>query len=507
LNWSQPAGTYWICFEPIFNTTSGSMPGNAPSPLAATAFFTTGNPGYVLNGAADVNGRYGLRLYTPAPPPAIHVPADHATIQAAINAATLPNTEILVAPGTYNGAINYNGKTLKIRKDVARIGGRGGDAIIDATGTNLPAVTIGPGSAAGTELDGFTVRGGNTLTGLAEGGGVLINGATALIANCLITQNHADSGGGVAAVLSASATLQDCVIFDNTSDTLGGGAYVNDATLTMTGCDVEDNSSGDGAGLNVNNDGVAVLSGCVFTANTSSNAGGGATVISASASGLFTNCDFIDNTALQGGGAFVSGGAAMFTGCDFVNNTASVAGLTSGGGIQATGTTGSLTVDTCWFFSNQAENGAGIQLLNYTGTANITDSMFDDNIANVFAGGVHVRFSNATIDDCVFEDNEADFGGGVYVTGGSTLGLGASSFCGNLPDAVSGTYTNNGGNTLTCPEPGDTNGDGVVNVLDLLNVIVGWGACPTPPAACPNDINDDEVVNVLDLLLVITNWG
>jgi hypothetical protein len=147
--WSQPAGTYWILFEPTVGTTGGNLPGNAPNPLPATAFHTDGNPGYVLNGAADVNGRFGLRLFTPAPPAAIHVPADYATIQAAINAATQPNQEILVSPGTYNGAINFNGKTLKIRKDSAAAGGGGGgggrgdEVIIDATGTNLPAVTIG----------------------------------------------------------------------------------------------------------------------------------------------------------------------------------------------------------------------------------------------------------------------------------------------------------------------------------------------------------------------------
>ncbi len=50
---------------------------------------------------------------------------------------------------------------------------------------------------------------------------------------------------------------------------------------------------------------------------------------------------------------------------------------------------------------------------------------------------------------------------------------------------------------------GDVNGDGVVNVTDLLEVIGAWGACP----GCPADLNGDGVVNVTDLLLVIGNWG
>lgn len=58
---------------------------------------------------------------------------------------------------------------------------------------------------------------------------------------------------------------------------------------------------------------------------------------------------------------------------------------------------------------------------------------------------------------------------------------------------------------------GDVNGDGVVNVSDLLAVINTWGACPPAPQTCPADVapppNGDGLVNVSDLLLVINNWG
>lgn len=58
--------------------------------------------------------------------------------------------------------------------------------------------------------------------------------------------------------------------------------------------------------------------------------------------------------------------------------------------------------------------------------------------------------------------------------------------------------------TLVPPVNGDTNGDLVVDVTDLVNVILAWGACDPP---CPADGNCDGVVDVTDLVNVILNWG
>ena len=50
---------------------------------------------------------------------------------------------------------------------------------------------------------------------------------------------------------------------------------------------------------------------------------------------------------------------------------------------------------------------------------------------------------------------------------------------------------------------GDVNGDAVVDVLDLLDVIGNWGTC----SACQEDIDGNGSVDVLDLLAVIAAWG
>ena len=51
------------------------------------------------------------------------------------------------------------------------------------------------------------------------------------------------------------------------------------------------------------------------------------------------------------------------------------------------------------------------------------------------------------------------------------------------------------------PCPADCNGDGVVNVIDLLAVIEGWGTS----SGC--DINGDGMIDIIDLLEIVGNWG
>ncbi len=50
---------------------------------------------------------------------------------------------------------------------------------------------------------------------------------------------------------------------------------------------------------------------------------------------------------------------------------------------------------------------------------------------------------------------------------------------------------------------GDLNGDGVVDVSDLLILLGEWGPCDD----CPADLNGDGVVDVSDLLILLGNWG
>jgi hypothetical protein len=78
--------------------------------------------------------------------------------------------------------------------------------------------------------------------------------------------------------------------------------------------------------------------------------------------------------------------------------------------------------------------------------------------------------------------------------------MGAGSGAGLLGDPI-GTLEQSNILFETLCEP-DINGDGIVNVTDLLAVIDQWGQSNSPA-----DVNGDGIVDVTDLLAVVGNWG
>lgn len=56
---------------------------------------------------------------------------------------------------------------------------------------------------------------------------------------------------------------------------------------------------------------------------------------------------------------------------------------------------------------------------------------------------------------------------------------------------------------VVTPCPGDATSDGVVDVVDLLDVLAAWGAL----GDVPQDVTGDGVVSIADVLLVLAAWG
>ncbi|BCX48014.1 copper ABC transporter substrate-binding protein [Haloferula helveola] len=88
----------------------------------------------------------------------VQVPGDHPTIQAAIDAA-VAGDRVLVAPGSYSGDIDFNGKAVELAS---------------VAGPELTIINVGAqfDIGGGASLIGFTVRG----TRPAVGGAITVNG-------------------------------------------------------------------------------------------------------------------------------------------------------------------------------------------------------------------------------------------------------------------------------------------------------------------------------------------
>ncbi len=141
-------------------------------------------------------------------------------IQAAVDAAQTSDT-ILVTNGIYNsGGRNFSGSQNRAAIDskVLTIMSVNGPLVtviegfkVPNTGTGLTAVR-GVYLTSGSVLSGFTVT--NCATTSNEfGGAVKCQSLSAVITNCILSQNTASAGGGGA----YSGTLIDCIVNGNTT--------------------------------------------------------------------------------------------------------------------------------------------------------------------------------------------------------------------------------------------------------------------------------------------------
>lgn len=182
----------------------------------------------VNDGTAD-SPAVGVVAYAVAAPSAvatIHVPADHATIQAAIDAASRGDV-IAVGAGTYTGNLNFNGKDVTLQSTV-------GPSRTIIEGVNNVAVDIGPGGT----IIGFTIRKG--IGGLA--GAVQAHGTGTLVKNNIFESNIAT---GTAIFGNSSSPVIDGNFFrNNTCDnnSLSGViSFINDSSPLIRNNIIRDN--------------------------------------------------------------------------------------------------------------------------------------------------------------------------------------------------------------------------------------------------------------------------
>jgi parallel beta-helix repeat protein len=249
---------------------------------------------------------------------------------------------------------------------------------------------------------------------------------------------------------------------------------------------------------------------CSFENNAAGTIGGGAHCVKGGPS--FNTCRFSSNSANRGGGVYTFRSAATFTGCLFDYNDS----VYFGGGMYSYQNSPSgepLRLINCMIKDNLANSGGGI-FLSEADNVFEKNCLIESNTAIQAGGGMYcVASSNPSITDCTFKFNEAkvDSGGGIRIVDSSPgPGISDTQFCSNFHNGghiggnLFGNHEDLGGNEFLqeCSNCPDINGDGFVNVSDLLSIIDQWGLTDSPA-----DVNGDGIVDVSDLLEVVGNWG
>lgn len=365
---------------------------------------------------------------------------DYPTIQKAIYMSP-DGTLILLADGSYSGYgnfdINFSGKEIV----VASQSGNPSDCII-ACGFDHQGFLFQSGEGPESKLMGIQIQ-----SGWASplGGGVLCDGSSPTIENCIFNECHAEYGGGLACTNESSPTVSYCQFLKCSANNYGGGVHceggsapeifecdfryntvwyaggglscLSGADVKIYGCNFDFNSTpvGDtvGGGAIFVEGATTYFEQCIFNTNSASS-GGGANIRSSTGS-QFVDCNFLRNTADGGGGAVSQWNSeTSFIGCDFTSNGALSYG--NGGAFNCRGS--QLVLATCEFSENYSNNNGGVFYL-WESNISADQCEFLNNEAPGNEGGVLVSNNSSHLfRSCQFYGNSASYGAVAYYVSG-----------------------------------------------------------------------------------------
>jgi hypothetical protein len=181
---------------------------------------------------------------------------------------------VLVNPGTYQGHLNYDGKSITVRSTK-------GPAVTTLAGTHKSSVVIfESGETSDAVLQGMTVEKGYNLY---DGGGIYIaGGASPTIRDDVIRRNVGCGGGAGIFVWYGAPLITDNTIKGNVGGSYagcggggldGGGVLAQDSDPTIVGNTIVDNTMDAGAGIAVTY-GSALIEDNVIEGNNNGGSGG-----------------------------------------------------------------------------------------------------------------------------------------------------------------------------------------------------------------------------------------
>lgn len=282
-------------------------------------------------------------------------------------------------------------------------------------------------SNPGIVVDGFTIKGGQTLNGSANtdltrrGGGIQII-AKAAIRNCTFEDNYAESGAGIAALdaLSAGFEIQNCTFQNNKAEAQAALFLRGTPNATIKKCNFIGNTVNRGSLYPSGCTGLKIDS-CLFQNN---NAGGnfGAALFSYSSSWDMTNCIFMGNKATNAAGLYIDdrdgGHMATLNHCLFEADT-----VTGFGGAGIYGWQASFSLKNTIFRKNYSPDAAAIYCNGgeFDSSFSIDSCLFDSNKNTDYGATFWGNKVNYTMSNCIFTNNVAPSSGAAIYHGDTTI--------------------------------------------------------------------------------------
>ncbi|MBT3756742.1 MAG: T9SS type A sorting domain-containing protein [Candidatus Cloacimonetes bacterium] len=232
----------------------------------------------------------------------INVPADHTTIQAAINASATNDT-ILVQPGTYFEDIDFGGRAITVAslflttQDQSYIE----QTIINAGGYGH-CVTFDSGENNDSIITGFTATNGGSYYG---SGIYCYQSSSPTISNMIITGNNGDAGdsygGGLCFMSDCEPVCSNLVISNNYANEGGGIWFHDNSHATMSNITLTGNSSAHGGAMQISYSSPIIDHAVMYDNNSPF---GGAVYVFNYSNPQFNNCTIYNNDADYGGGIY-----------------------------------------------------------------------------------------------------------------------------------------------------------------------------------------------------------
>jgi hypothetical protein len=159
------------------------------------------------------------------------VPVDYPTIQEAVDVAAEGDT-VLVAPGTYDRSWNRilskpSGNiaivtNVHVETPIVLASQAGAQATVILGSGRGPVLVVS--NARGVIVDGFTIKGGAVDETIMDGGGGIYCELSDMeVRDCVIEENSAPFGAGIACFTASGSWIHDNIIRNNSDCEFGGG--------------------------------------------------------------------------------------------------------------------------------------------------------------------------------------------------------------------------------------------------------------------------------------------